>query len=87
MDIGDVLSLLKSPAIWMMLALGLVGNMDLEEAVQQNKTYCEMVKLYADSDGENGWPAYNPDIECPQIATPRDQPADLNTESTSSSSM
>lgn len=91
MTYGNVLSLLKSPVILMLLllliALGWVGNMDFEEVVQSNRTYCEMVELHKSSGGEYGWPPYDSNIECPQIATPTDQPANLYAESTSSSSM
>lgn len=52
-----------SPAVWMLviliLALGAVGRMDLEDAIQADKTYCEMVELYKSSGGATGWPDYD----------------------------
>jgi hypothetical protein len=51
-----------SPAVWMLviliLALGAVGRMDLEDAIQSEKHYCDMVKLYKDTGGDAGWPDY-----------------------------
>ena len=35
--------------------LGIVGKTDLSEVEQQHREYCEMVELYKQSDGENGW--------------------------------
>lgn len=69
MIIGNALSLLRSPIAWMailpFLALGWVGSMDFEDAVQQNSTYCKMVELHESSGGEYGWPPYDHNIECP----------------------
>lgn len=42
------------------LVLGFVIGMsgDYEEQQQIDANYCQMVKLYKDSGGENGWPDY-----------------------------
>jgi len=42
------------------LALGVVIGMsgDYEEQQQIDVNYCQMVKLYKDSSGANGWPDY-----------------------------
>jgi hypothetical protein len=52
-----------SPAVWMLiilvLALGAVGRMDLEDAIRSQSHYCEMVKLYKESGGVSGWPDYD----------------------------
>ena len=39
------------------LLYGAASNADFEDAVEQQKHYCEMVEAGA-------WPAYNPDINC-----------------------
>lgn len=44
--------------------MGVVGHMDYEEADRQHEEYCEMVKLYKQSNGEKGWPAYNGEKGC-----------------------
>jgi hypothetical protein len=43
------------------LALGFVVAMsgDYQEQQQIDANYCQMVKLYKDSAGSNGWPDYN----------------------------
>ena len=30
-----------------------------EPSISETNQYCEMVKIYIDSDGQNGWPDYN----------------------------
>jgi hypothetical protein len=45
-------------------ALGLAGNADVQEAEAHGSLYCEMVALYESSNGELGWPAYEPAINC-----------------------
>ena len=44
-------------ALALIVALGLVGTADLEDAQRDEALYCEFV-----ADGT--WPAYNPDIFC-----------------------
>jgi len=52
-------------------ALSFVGNLDREDAEADESLYCEMVGLWhLDADlgikpeDRNGWPPYNPDINC-----------------------
>jgi hypothetical protein len=44
--------------------LGLAGKADVQEAEAHGSEYCEMVELYESSNGELGWPAYDPNIHC-----------------------
>lgn len=57
-----VFRILVSPVCWLLilliLGLGWVGNMDLEDAIRADQTYCKMVKDYKTSDGAIGWPDY-----------------------------
>lgn len=50
--------------ILIFVMMGLAGHMDYEEAGRQQDQYCEMVKLYKQSNGEKGWPAYNGEEVC-----------------------
>lgn len=45
--------------ILVLVLFGIAGHMDADEADRQQEQYCEMVKLYKQSNGEKGWPAYN----------------------------
>ena len=52
----------------MIAALLIVGNMDREDAQEQESLYCEMVAIW-ESDSRPvqdraGWPPYNQDINC-----------------------
>jgi hypothetical protein len=38
--------------------IGLAGNGDYQEEINKQASYCEMVKLFQDTNGENGWPDY-----------------------------
>lgn len=40
------------------VALGVVGQMDFEDAIASENHYCEMVTLYKESNGQYGWPDY-----------------------------
>ena len=51
-------------ALVLILAFGLMGSMDKEEEERQQTQYCEMVKLYKETNGQAGWPAYNGDGAC-----------------------
>ena len=51
-------------ALVLILAFGLMGNMDKEEEECQQTQYCEMVKLYKETNGQAGWPAYNGEGAC-----------------------
>lgn len=48
----------------MLIAMGIVGQSDLEEAERQQAEYCEMVKLWKQTKGQAGWPAYNGEKMC-----------------------
>jgi hypothetical protein len=41
-----------------------VGNTDYDQQLLEEEHYCEMVTLFADSQGAFGWPAYREDITC-----------------------
>ena len=45
-------------------ALGLVGKADVEDATAHGSLYCEMVELYQATNGDQGWPEYDPAINC-----------------------
>jgi len=45
-------------------ALGLAGKADVEDATAHGSLYCDMVALYESSNGELGWPPYDPAINC-----------------------
>ncbi len=45
-------------------ALGLAGKADVQEAEAHGSEYCDMVALYESSNGELGWPPYDPEIKC-----------------------
>lgn len=44
--------------VWLigMLVVTLMGQEEIERKQLQN--YCDMVDIYKDSEGENGWPDY-----------------------------
>ena len=45
-------------------ALLIVGATDADEASIEEANYCQMTALFAETDGEFGWPAYNQSIIC-----------------------
>ena len=45
--------------ILFMLAACVVGTMEFEDEERQQALYCDMVKIYQESDGMYGWPDYN----------------------------
>ena len=45
-------------------ALGWAGKADVEDATAHGSLYCDMVALYESSNGDQGWPAYDPAINC-----------------------
>lgn len=51
-------------AIGLFIAMSIVGQSDLEEAERQQAEYCEMVKLWKQTKGQAGWPAYNGEKMC-----------------------
>lgn len=46
--------------IFIVLAFGIVGQMDYEDAIEQDRHYCDMVR-----DGH--WPNFKPEIDCKQV--------------------
>lgn len=50
--------------IGIIVAMGMVGQSDMDEEQRQADQYCEMVKMWKDSNGEKGWPAYNGEGVC-----------------------
>lgn len=48
----------------LLIAMGIVGQSDFEEAERQQVEYCEMVKLWKQTKGQAGWPAYNGEGMC-----------------------
>lgn len=44
--------------------LGLVGKMDRVHEEQNASKYCEMVKIWKETNGKFGWPAYNGEEIC-----------------------
>jgi len=51
--------------IGIVIAMGIVGQSDFEEEQRQAEQYCEMVKLWKQTNGQQGWPAYNGECTCP----------------------
>ena len=50
--------------ISLIVAMSIVGQSDFEEAERQQAEYCEMVKLWKQTKGQSGWPAYNGEGMC-----------------------
>ncbi len=50
--------------IGIIIAMGIVGHMDFQEEERQHAEYCEMVKLWKQTNGQAGWPAYNGEGVC-----------------------
>jgi hypothetical protein len=51
-------------AIGLIIAMGIVGQSDFEDEQAQAEQYCEMVKLWKQTKGQAGWPAYNGEGVC-----------------------
>lgn len=51
-------------SLGLLIAMGIVGQSDFEEAERQQAEYCEMVKLWKQTKGQAGWPAYNGEKMC-----------------------
>lgn len=51
-------------AICVLVLMGIAGNMDVHEEERQHAEYCEMVKLWKQTNGQQGWPAYNGEGIC-----------------------
>lgn len=50
--------------IGIIIAMGIVGQSDIEDEQLQAEQYCEMVKLWKQTKGQAGWPAYNGEGIC-----------------------
>lgn len=50
--------------IGIIIAMGIVGQSDMEEEQRQADQYCEMVKLWKETRGQAGWPAYDGERMC-----------------------
>jgi hypothetical protein len=48
----------------LIVAFGVVGNSDVENEQFEVERYCEMVKIWKESNGTAGWPAYNGEGMC-----------------------
>jgi len=46
--------------IFVVMAFGIVGHMDYEDAIAQDQHYCDMVR-------EGHWPNFKPEIDCKRI--------------------
>lgn len=51
-------------AIGLVIAAGIVGKSDFEEEQRQQNHYCFMVKQWKQTNGKQGWPAYNGEQGC-----------------------
>lgn len=50
--------------IFLVAAIGIVGQSDSNEEQRNLEQYCHMVKLWKETRGHSGWPAYNGDWMC-----------------------
>lgn len=50
--------------IGLIIAMGVVKPTDMEDEQLQAEQYCEMVKLWKQTKGQAGWPAYNGEGVC-----------------------
>jgi len=46
-----------------LVAWGMLGKSDNLEAQNQRDTYCDMIALYDETNGEAGWPPYDGECE------------------------
>ena len=56
-------TLALAAVLFVFTVLLIVGAMDADEANIEEARYCEMTALFAETDGELGWPAYK-NINC-----------------------
>lgn len=56
--------LLIPAVVALLAALGWAGNADVADATDHETLHCEMVQLYEESNGKQGWPDYDPTIKC-----------------------
>ncbi len=52
--------------IGLVAAMGIAGQADYEEEQRQAEQYCEMVRLWKQTGGRDGWPAYDGEWTCPK---------------------
>jgi len=52
--------------IFVVIILGLAGNADMQDQIDQQEWYCENVEIWKESDGRNGHPDYK-GIDCEAI--------------------
>lgn len=52
--------------IGLIVAMGVAGGMEREDEQRQAAQYCEMVKLWQQTNGQAGWPAYDGEWTCPK---------------------
>lgn len=53
-------------------AMGIAGQLDYEEEQRQAEQYCEMVRLWKQTHGRAGWPAYDGEEVCRASRAERD---------------
>lgn len=51
-------------AIFFIAMMGIVGQMDVQEEHRQGDEYCSMVKLWEETKGQAGWPAFKSKEGC-----------------------
>lgn len=51
-------------AIFLVAAIGIVGQSDANEEQRSAEQYCHMVKLWKETRGQSGWPAYDGERIC-----------------------
>ena len=49
----------------LLLAVAVVSNLDRASENNNQDLYCEMTALYAESNGQHGWPSYKEGVKCP----------------------
>ena len=55
--------------IGLIAAMGFAGTFDYEEEQRQAEQYCEMVKIWEQTNGQTGWPPYDKEIDCTRYST------------------
>ena len=50
--------------VGLIIAMSIVGQSDYEEQQRQAVQYCEMVRLWKQTGGQAGWPAYDGEDVC-----------------------
>lgn len=55
---------LAAALLAVVVALGLVGNSDINAAESAMSEYCEMTALHKETNGQYGWPEYKENVQC-----------------------